>query len=81
MRKRQTNESNDQKEEREEQKFEMIKQKINNKEYERHETEIWQLSVHPRQRSIPEMGETQSPLCVLHIDQKAAPFLQFTTGF
>jgi hypothetical protein len=37
--------------------------------------QIWQLSVHPRQRRIPELGETQQLLCVLDIDKEAVPFL------
>jgi hypothetical protein len=53
----------------------MTKSKNINKEFLRHETEIWQLSVHPRQRRIPELGETQSILCVLGIDNEAVPFL------
>jgi hypothetical protein len=53
----------------------MTKCKNNNKEFGRHETEIWQLSVHPLQRCIPELGETQSLLCVLDIDKEAVLFL------
>lgn len=46
-----------------------------NKECGGHAREIRPLSVHRRQKSIPEMGETQSPFNTLHTDMKPIPLL------
>jgi hypothetical protein len=46
-----------------------------NKECGGHTREIPPLSVHTRQKSIPEMGKTQSPFNTLRIDKKPVPLL------